>query len=48
MQLSGNFERPNHFHAGFDLKHKKEGLCYIVADGYPELKYPLWQRDNLH
>src|SRR4051812_47694290 len=38
MQLSGNFGelRPNHFHAGFDLKtNQKEGLnVYAVADGY--------------
>jgi murein DD-endopeptidase MepM/ murein hydrolase activator NlpD len=38
MQLSGNFGelRPNHFHAGFDLKtFQKEGLpVYAVADGY--------------
>jgi len=38
MQLSGNFGelRPNHFHAGFDLKTlQKEGLnVYAVADGY--------------
>jgi len=38
MQLSGNFGelRPNHFHAGFDLKTmQKEGLSvYAVADGY--------------
>ncbi|MWB94668.1 peptidoglycan DD-metalloendopeptidase family protein [Flavobacterium sp. GA093] len=38
MQLSGNFGelRPNHFHAGFDLKTKqREGLnVYAVADGY--------------
>lgn len=38
MQLSGNFGelRPNHFHAGFDLKtQQKEGLkVYAVADGY--------------
>ena len=38
MQLSGNFGelRPNHFHAGFDLKtSQKEGLSvYAVADGY--------------
>jgi hypothetical protein len=38
MQLSGNFGelRPNHFHAGFDLKtQQKEGLAvYAVADGY--------------
>ncbi len=38
MQLSGNFGelRPNHFHAGFDLKtNQKEGLAvYAVADGY--------------
>lgn len=38
MQLSGNFGelRPNHFHAGFDLKtNKMEGLnVYAVADGY--------------
>lgn len=38
MQLSGNFGelRPNHFHAGFDLKtNQKEGLnIYAVADGY--------------
>jgi hypothetical protein len=38
MQLSGNFGelRPNHFHAGFDLKTmQKEGLAvYAVADGY--------------
>lgn len=38
MQLSGNFGelRPNHFHAGFDLKtNKMEGLTvYAVADGY--------------
>ncbi len=38
MQLSGNFGelRPNHFHAGFDLKtNKMEGLkVYAIADGY--------------
>jgi len=38
MQLSGNFGelRPNHFHAGFDMKTmQKEGLSvYAVADGY--------------
>lgn len=38
MQLSGNFGelRPNHFHAGFDLKtNQKEGLnVYAVGDGY--------------
>lgn len=38
MQLSGNFGelRPNHFHAGFDLKtNQKEGLkVHAVADGY--------------
>ncbi|WKL44860.1 M23 family metallopeptidase [Flavobacterium sp. ZE23DGlu08] len=38
MQLSGNFGelRPNHFHAGFDLRTlQKEGLkVYAVADGY--------------
>ncbi|MGZ9735599.1 M23 family metallopeptidase [Flavobacterium sp. GNP002] len=38
MQLSGNFGelRPNHFHAGFDLRtQQKEGLkVYAVADGY--------------
>jgi len=38
MQLSGNFGelRPNHFHAGFDLKTmQREGLhVYAVADGY--------------
>ena len=38
MQLSGNFGelRPNHFHAGFDLKtEQKEGLkVFAVADGY--------------
>jgi murein DD-endopeptidase MepM/ murein hydrolase activator NlpD len=38
MLLSGNFGelRPNHFHAGFDLKtQQKEGLnVYSVADGY--------------
>lgn len=38
MQLSGNFGelRPNHFHAGFDLKtQQREGLAvYAVADGY--------------
>ena len=38
MQLSGNFGelRPNHFHAGFDLRtQQKEGLkVYSVADGY--------------
>ena len=38
IQLSGNFGelRPNHFHAGFDLKTlQKEGLpVYAVADGY--------------
>ena len=38
MQLSGNFGelRPNHFHAGFDLKTlQKEGLAVrAVADGY--------------
>ena len=38
MQLSGNFGelRPNHFHAGFDLKtNQKEGLAVLaVADGY--------------
>ncbi len=38
MQLSGNFGelRPNHFHAGFDLKtSQREGLeVHAVADGY--------------
>ncbi|TDD94439.1 M23 family metallopeptidase [Flavobacterium cellulosilyticum] len=38
LQLSGNFGelRPNHFHAGFDIKTlQKEGLnVYAVADGY--------------
>ncbi|MBG6110719.1 murein DD-endopeptidase MepM/ murein hydrolase activator NlpD [Flavobacterium sp. CG_9.10] len=38
MQLSGNFGelRPNHFHAGFDLKTmQKEGLTvHAIADGY--------------
>ncbi|WP_089076256.1 M23 family metallopeptidase [Flavobacterium tructae] len=38
MQLSGNFGelRPNHFHAGFDLKtNQREGLkVYAIADGY--------------
>ncbi|NDP27788.1 MAG: M23 family metallopeptidase [Flavobacterium sp.] len=38
MQLSGNFGelRPNHFHAGFDLKTlQKEGLeVHAAADGY--------------
>ncbi|RTY81441.1 M23 family metallopeptidase [Flavobacterium sp. LS1P28] len=38
MQLSGNFGelRPNHFHAGFDLRtQQKEGFkVYAVADGY--------------
>lgn len=38
MQLSGNFGelRPNHFHAGFDLKtNQREGLTvHAVADGY--------------
>jgi hypothetical protein len=38
MLLSGNFGelRPNHFHAGFDIKtNKREGLnVYAVADGY--------------
>lgn len=38
MQLSGNFGelRPNHFHAGFDLKtNKVEGQkVYACADGY--------------
>ncbi|WP_316636342.1 M23 family metallopeptidase [uncultured Flavobacterium sp.] len=38
MQLSGNFGelRPNHFHAGFDLKtNQKEGLTvHAIADGY--------------
>jgi len=38
MQLSGNFGelRPNHFHAGFDLKtQQKEGLAvHAVGDGY--------------
>lgn len=38
MQLSGNFGelRPNHFHAGFDLKtNQREGLkVFAVADGY--------------
>ena len=38
MQLSGNFGelRPNHFHAGFDLKTmQKEGLAvHAVANGY--------------
>ncbi|MBF2708351.1 M23 family metallopeptidase [Flavobacterium soyangense] len=38
MQLSGNFGelRPNHFHAGFDLKTmQREGLeVHAVADGY--------------
>jgi len=38
MQLSGNFGelRPNHFHAGFDIKtEKKEGLnVHAAAEGY--------------
>ncbi|MFW0738910.1 M23 family metallopeptidase [Flavobacterium sp. T12S277] len=38
MQLSGNFGelRPNHFHAGFDLKtNQREGLnVHAIADGY--------------
>lgn len=38
IKLSGNFGelRPNHFHAGFDLKtNQKEGLnVYAAADGY--------------
>lgn len=38
MQLSGNFGelRPNHFHAGFDLKtNQREGLnVYAIAEGY--------------
>lgn len=38
MQLSGNFGelRPNHFHAGFDLKtNQREGLTvHAAADGY--------------
>ena len=38
MQLSGNFGelRPNHFHAGFDLKtNQREGLTvHAIADGY--------------
>ena len=38
IQLSGNFGelRPNHFHAGFDLKTmQKEGLkVYAIADGF--------------
>ncbi|MFV8370186.1 M23 family metallopeptidase [Flavobacterium sp. LB2R40] len=38
IQLSGNFGelRPNHFHAGFDLRtQQKEGLkVFAVADGY--------------
>ena len=38
LQLSGNFGelRPNHFHAGFDMKtQQREGLkVYAVADGY--------------
>ncbi len=38
MQLSGDFGelRPNHFHAGFDLKtQQREGLeVHAVADGY--------------
>lgn len=38
MQLSGNFGelRPNHFHAGFDLKtQQREGLeVHAAADGY--------------
>ena len=38
MQLSGNFGelRPNHFHAGFDIRtQQKEGLkVYAVAEGY--------------
>jgi murein DD-endopeptidase MepM/ murein hydrolase activator NlpD len=38
MQLSGNFGelRPNHFHAGFDLKtNQREGLnVFAIADGY--------------
>ncbi|WP_348798969.1 M23 family metallopeptidase [Flavobacterium adhaerens] len=38
LRLSGNFGelRPNHFHAGFDMKTlQKEGLnVYAVADGY--------------
>ena len=38
LKLSGNFGelRPNHFHAGFDMKTlQREGLnVYAVADGY--------------
>ncbi|GAA6771974.1 M23 family metallopeptidase [Flavobacterium sp. CGRL2] len=38
MQISGNFGelRPNHFHAGFDLKtNQREGLSvHAIADGY--------------
>lgn len=38
LQLSGNFGelRPNHFHAGFDMKTlQREGInVYAVADGY--------------
>jgi murein DD-endopeptidase MepM/ murein hydrolase activator NlpD len=38
MQLSGNFGelRPNHFHAGFDLKtNQREGLnVHSIGDGY--------------
>jgi Peptidase family M23 len=38
MQLSGNFGelRPNHFHAGFDLKtNQREGLSvHAIGDGY--------------
>ena len=38
LQLSGNFGelRPNHFHAGFDMKTlQREGVnVYAVADGY--------------
>jgi len=38
MQLSGNFGelRPNHFHAGFDLKtNQREGFSvHAIADGY--------------
>lgn len=37
ITLAGNFGeiRPNHFHAGFDIRTEKEGMpVYAVADGY--------------
>lgn len=37
IKLAGNFGeiRPNHFHAGFDIRTSKEGMpVYAVADGY--------------